>query len=361
MFRLDNLRWYSVLAPLAAIALATSACEPGAQGSDESSPADDDVSAEGAEDGEEEEAQAQAGGERNTAGSGKFVAEHERFWPAMAHSELNPEAVPPGANLKDCKLSDAHPRPVILVHGTWVNQYDSFAKMAPTLANEGYCVYTLNFGRKKDADPGLLKARFGVAPVMESVLELRDFVDKVRKDTGAKKVDMVGWSQGGVLIQAYMKYQGGADRENPEKNIVNHVISLGAPHHGTSLSGMAVLANALGITKAAGSVLGVGPTDQALGSDFIKKLNEGGDTMPGVEYTSIFTTYDQIVNPVWTSVLEAGPGAKVTNISLQNGCLVDFSDHLTLPFTNRVNGFVLRALDPEYSKRVPCEWVLGSL
>lgn len=285
--------------------------------------------------------------------------EHGSFWEAFVYAEANPDALPEGVNDWNCELTDAHPRPVVLVHGTWVNQYDSFAKMAPVLAEAGFCLYTFNFGKGGDKLP--LNARYGTAALSKSVLELKDFTKKVRAETGSAKVDMVGWSQGGILIRSYLKDHGGADPADPSKNHVERVVTLGSPHHGTTLSGIALLGNLLGITSSASDIIGQGPTDQAIGSEFLEALNDGPDTVPGVTYTSIFTIYDEIANPVTSCVLEAGTGATVHNISVQDGCLIDFSEHLALPFTDRVIAMTAQGLDPDHEYRIPCKFQLGSL
>lgn len=284
---------------------------------------------------------------------------HDKFWPAFAYAEANPDAEPPNTNNWDCTLSAKYPRPVILVHGTWVNQYDSFAKMAPVLAAQGWCPYAFNFGKGGGVLP--LKARYGTAALKESVKELKAFTAKVLDKTGADKVDMVGWSQGGVLIRSYLKDHGGADPNQPENNLVQNVVTLGSPHRGTTLSGIALLGNLLGITSGASGILGQGPVDQAIDSEFITDLNDGPETLPGIRYTSIYTAYDEITNPVTTSILKKDPGATVRNISVQEGCLLDFSEHLGLPFTDRVIALTAAGLDPENKYKIPCKLQIGSL
>lgn len=314
----------------------------------------------------QDEGQAQAGATSNEGGrelamlsNASSAPGHSSFWAAFAHAEANPEAEPPGVNDWDCKPSKEHPNPVVLVHGTWVNHYDSFAKMAPYLEREGYCIYSLNFG--KDGAELPFNARYGTSGLAESVIELRDFSNKVLDATGSAKIDMVGWSQGGVLIRSYLQDHGGADKNDPSKNRVDKVVTLGSPHHGTALSGIAILGNLFGATSAAGGVMGQAAVDQALSSDFLEKLNQDGDTRPGITYTSIYTSYDNITNPVSTSLLKASGGATVKNILVQDGCLVDFSDHLALPFTDRVIALVAQALDPEHEYKIPCKLQMGSL
>ena len=55
-------------------------------------------------------------------------------------------ASPAGANTR-CTPSAAHPYPVVLVHGTFANMYDSWGALAPDLVNNGYCVYMFNYGQ----------------------------------------------------------------------------------------------------------------------------------------------------------------------------------------------------------------------
>src|ERR1700743_1276091 len=58
-------------------------------------------------------------------------------------AHVSPTASPPGANNWSCKPSAAHPRPVILVHGTFADMSDSWQALSPLLRNDGYCALAL--------------------------------------------------------------------------------------------------------------------------------------------------------------------------------------------------------------------------
>ncbi len=74
-----------------------------------------------------------------------------------------PRTPPPGANNFSCKLTAAHPYPVVLVHGTLANMNDNWRAASPILANHGYCVFAFNYGLRARCPPGRLKSRVHVA------------------------------------------------------------------------------------------------------------------------------------------------------------------------------------------------------
>ena len=74
-----------------------------------------------------------------------------------------------------------------------------------------------------------------------------------------------------------------------------------------------------------------------------------------MQYTVITTRYDEVVTP-YTSAFLAG--ANVTNITVQDGCKLDLSDHLAISYDRRALAMVRNALDPEHPVRVPCRLVL---
>src|SRR5699024_4649082 len=77
------------------------------------------------------------------------------------------------------------------------------------------------------------------------------------------------------------------------------------------------------------------------GSPFMEKMNAGGTYAPGVEYTNIMTEYDELVVP-WTAGYVEAPNA--TNIVVQDGCSLDYSDHLAIAASVRAQRYVLNAL-----------------
>lgn len=76
----------------------------------------------------------------------------------------------------------------------------------PKLKRNGYCVFALNYGLENGIS--------GAAHAPDSAAELRDFIDRVRQATDAKKVDIVGHSQGGMMPRWYMGHMGGAKHVN---------------------------------------------------------------------------------------------------------------------------------------------------
>ena len=84
----------------------------------------------------------------------------------------------------------------------------------------------------------------------------------------------------------------------------------------------------------------------AQGSAFLQALNAGGYTVPGTNYTTIATKFDEVSTPYRATFLAAGPGASVNNVTLQDGCPIDFSDHLSMTYSLRSIWFIKKALDP---------------
>lgn len=243
----------------------------------------------------------------------------------------------PGANDWSCKPSAAHPRPVVLVHGTFANGTDNWIVDAPILASRGYCVFALTYGAK--AGVPVFRA---IAPVADSAAQLSTFVNGVLAATGTSKVDIVGHSQGGMMPRYYLKFLGGAAK-------VHTLVGLAPSNHGTTLDGLAVLASSFpGATDILNSACPA-CADQVVGSDLLTRLNAGGDTLPGVSYTVISTIYDEVVTP-YTSQRLSG----AHNITLQNLCEFDVSDHVAIGFDQVALHEVENALDPAHASSSDC-------
>jgi triacylglycerol esterase/lipase EstA (alpha/beta hydrolase family) len=253
---------------------------------------------------------------------------------------------PPGANDWSCRPSKAHPRAVVLVHGLFANMTDNWQTMSPLLANNGYCVFALTYGN--DTSAGSPQDQFGgLAPMEQSAVQLSAFVDKVLAATHTRKVDIVGHSEGATMPDYYIEYLGGAAK-------VQRYVGVSGVKHGTTLHGIATLATAVQ-SLFPGSP---SPTDGScgscaefvVGSDFIKKL-EARAPAAGVTYTNLSTQYDELVSPYTSSFLT---GKNVTNITMQDGCALDASDHLSIISSRRSGRFILNALDPAHAQPVKC-------
>ena len=221
---------------------------------------------------------------------------------------------PPGANDWSCKPSAAHPYPVVLVPGTFENMAKNWATLSPALKSQGYCVFALNYGATNGVD--------ATGPVADSARQLAPFVDKVLASTGARKVDLVGHSQGGMMPRYYLGFLGGADK-------VNHLVGIAPSNHGTR----GLITPAPDAVPPATSVGGSNCqacADQQAGSPFLTELNSIGDTVPGPAYTVISTTHDEVVTP-YPSQFLAGPAQQVTNITIQDKCPADVIDHDQAP------------------------------
>ncbi|MEU6595949.1 esterase/lipase family protein [Streptomyces flaveolus] len=260
--------------------------------------------------------------------------------PAATASASDSTAPSSGWNDYTCKPSAAHPRPVVLVHGTLGNSVDNWLGLAPYLKSRGYCVYSLDYGQL----PGV-PLFHGLGPIDKSAEQLAVFVDKVLAATGAAKADLVGHSQGGMMPRYYLKFLGGAAK-------VDALVGLAPDNHGTDLDGLTHLLPYFPGAEDLLKATTPGLADQITGSAFLTKLNAGGDTVPGVRYTVIATKYDEVVTPWRTQYLS---GSGVRNVLLQDLCPLDLSEHLAIGLFDRIAFHeVANALDPAHATATTC-------
>lgn len=296
-----------------------------------------------------------------TSSSADWTASN--FVEAFAQTLLEPQKMPTGVNDWNCALTEDHPNPVVLIHGTWENAYDNWAALAPELKADGYCVFAANHGAANLLNKGgalsVLPNTFGTGDIAASAGEIATFVDQVRNATGAEKVDLVGHSQGGLLARQYLKFNGGANPENPAQNKVDKLITLGATNHGTTLSGIGSLDRFIGrlgvnLDPLLDHVVGEAGTQQVYNSPLLTELNKDGDTMPGISYTTVGTKYDEITTPYVSTALTAGPDATVDNILVQDNCVIDHSDHLSMSYSPRVADIVRNVLSSGKMTNIRC-------
>ncbi|HEU4674368.1 MAG TPA: alpha/beta fold hydrolase [Motilibacteraceae bacterium] len=149
-------------------------------------------------------------------------------------------------------------------------------------------------------------------------------------DAGAPSVDVVGYSAGGVVARLWAADLGGA-------KVARRVVTLGSPHHGTQLAGLA-----------AAFVPGECPLacqQLASGSPLLDGLP---DTPAGPRWTSIWTRDDQVVRPPDSARLTGA-----VDVVVQDVCADATTAHGTLPTDPLVTGLVLTALDGPPLTAVP--------
>ncbi|MFD7391602.1 esterase/lipase family protein [Streptomyces sp. NPDC059852] len=275
---------------------------------------------------------------------------------AVAYGLVHPEAAPAGADDWTCRPSRTHPRPVVLLHGSAANAYNNWSMLAPYLKSLGYCVFAPNYG----GTPGNPFKATG--PVPTSARQIARYVDRVLKATGARKVDLVGHSQGGgPTPRWYLRFEGGTDPAHPKRGKVRRLIALAPSNHGGNLSGVGTVTGRLGLDPAMSTLVGQAWSDQMVGSEVNRRLDRDGDTQPGVSYTVVSTRYDLFATPYRNNFLTAGPGATVRNILIQDVCPQDVSDHLSLAYDTNAAQLVRNALDPAHARPVRCGLTLPLL
>ncbi len=227
-----------------------------------------------------------------------------------------PASAAGGYNDFDCKPTRSKPAPVVLVHGTFVNARLNWAYMAPRLAERGWCVFALDYG-----------ARGGIGAtgdIKDSARELARYVKRVRRTTGARKVKLVGHSQGGMMPRWYLRYGKGA-------RSANELIALAPSNHGTRV--------AQGVPYAGCPAC----AQQATGSSFLRKLNRGREVERGVDYTVVQTRLDTTIVPYRSAFLD-GPRKRLTNVLLQRRCPRNLAGHGGIAFDPVALQWVVHAL-----------------
>jgi CheY-like chemotaxis protein/predicted alpha/beta hydrolase family esterase len=161
--------------------------------------------------------------------------------------------------------------PVLLVHGYG--------------CNSGYWSYLMP---RLDRN-GISHASIDLEPVGGAIDDyvpaLHSAVEDLCAATGAPQVAIVAHSMGGLVARAWMRAHGSAR--------VARIVTLGTPHHGTSLANFGPGANAAQMRRSKGEA-----------SDWLRELAASEDGTRRALVTSIFSHHDNIVAPQTSSVLE---------------------------------------------------------
>lgn len=158
-----------------------------------------------------------------------------------------------------------NPRPILLVHGIVHNRSAFYAIKKYLKQNGWHNVYTINYNTTR----GSLTSMVG---------QICQRVDEILNATQQKQMDIVAHSLGGLVAKYLMLVGEGRGR-------IKHLITLGTPHQGTSMSRILKYLPASALSS-----------DLAPDSYILKTLNQ--TSLPrGSKITSIFTEYDWTVYP----------------------------------------------------------------
>jgi triacylglycerol esterase/lipase EstA (alpha/beta hydrolase family) len=141
--------------------------------------------------------------------------------------------------------------------------------------------------------------------------------------TGEETVDVVGYSAGGLIARLWVSHGNG--------ELVRRVVTLGSPHHGTSLADLA--------GDLAPDQCPPGCQQMATDSALLATLNAGDETPEGPSWVSIWTTQDQTVTPPESARLDGA-----LNLAVQSICADARISHGDLPRSPLVQQIVLAEL-----------------
>jgi triacylglycerol lipase len=166
-------------------------------------------------------------------------------------------------------VAQDRPGPVLLVPG-YGGSLQSLTVLAAALRRDGRDVSLVALPEKATGDLNQQARSLGTA------------AKAAIARTHAPSVDVVGYSAGGVVARLWVKDFGGAD-------LARRVVTLGSPHHGTGVAGIAV--------DLAPSQCPTACRQLAPDSPLLRSLDSGDETPAGPQFVSIWTTEDQTVTP----------------------------------------------------------------
>ena len=166
--------------------------------------------------------------------------------------------------------------PVVLVHGIW-NTASIFSILKAHLEEQGWSVYALS-----------MTPNNGDARLEALAEQVAQFVDKC---VGPQQpIDLVGFSMGGLVSRYYVQRLGGLNR-------VQRLVTVSAPHRGTALG---LFSDRLGVQQ------------MRPGSAFLKSLNQDLYQLETLQFVSLWTPFDLLILPPWSSQLKVGQGRRLS-------------------------------------------------
>jgi triacylglycerol esterase/lipase EstA (alpha/beta hydrolase family) len=226
-------------------------------------------------------------------------------------------------------LVSAGREPVLFVTPTLVNPDEAYFGYERAFDAKGipYCTITIPYFTTEDIQ---LSAEYVVYAIRA-----------LHAQTG-RKVEIVGWSQGGGPEPRW------ALRFWPDvRPMVDDLIDLEAPNHGTIVVHM-VCSGGVCLNPICYVTCVPALWQQADNSNFTAALNSGQETFPGIAYTNVYSHTSQFVQPnlddTGTTSLHGG-GGQITNVATQDICPLNTADHLAYYYDPVGYALVIDALE----------------
>jgi hypothetical protein len=226
-------------------------------------------------------------------------------------------------------LVSAGREPVLFVTPTLVNPDEAYFGYERAFDAKGipYCTITVPYFTTEDIQ---LSAEYVVYAI------------RAMHGQTNRKVEIVGWSQGGGPEPRW------ALRFWPDvRPMVDDLVDLEAPNHGTivvhMVCGGGICSNPICYATCVPALW-----QQADNSNFSAALNSGQETFPGISYTNVYSRTSQFVQPNLdnggTTSLHGG-GGQITNTATQDICPLNVADHLAYYYDPVAYALVIDALE----------------
>lgn len=211
---------------------------------------------------------------------------------------------------------------VLLVHGTFTAGQEQYEwNYIPLLSARGYDVCAVTY-----PDRGLGDQQISAEYVVNALR-------RMHARTG-HKVDMIGHSQGATMPRWAIKWWPSA------RDAVDDFILQAGPNHGTAIGAPATLEQQLGLGTLPVGILPAAFYQFAPASMFVAALNAGDETPGSIDYSTIYTLTDELVEPavpVPTAALDwQQNNPHVSNVLIQDVCPLQITDHVTIGTTDAV-------------------------
>jgi hypothetical protein len=211
-----------------------------------------------------------------------------------------------------------HPEhePVLLVHGTFTQGEEQYAWNWNLLLDErGYDHCTVTYPSR-----GLGDQQVAAEYVAYAVMHMHQ--------VSGRLVDMSGHSQGASMPRWAIKYWPSVQAD------LDDFVPIAGPAHGTSVADVQAGNPLLSVTGMPPALFQFATT-----SNFTRHVNLGDETPGNIDYTSIYSYTDELVQPaapVPTAALDFGhEGPHVRNVNVQDVCPGRLVDHLSIGTTDQ--------------------------